>query len=441
MFKGKTKGIITICVISYLLYGILFLGVILHTSDQPVFLGKYSSKYLLFLGLFTGILIPWHYFTKFLCSTSIISSPLKKYEFKPKHKILSVACQLFLAFLLAELYLRSEQSEPNKEYLKGFDPFLQNKLVPDVKFGINSYGFRGEEIHKVKPNNTKRIFLLGGSTVLSARVEFEKSHARILENSLRESISSMEIEVLNAGNHWHTSKHSIIKYLFKVRNFDPDLIIVWHGINDLVRSFASQQFSYGKYQEDYSHFYGALSGVFHGHVSHHKTKPIIEFESILMNRISKQRVLFKDLITGPIETKIEYIKCPNFPSLIPFEKNMRSLVHLAKSDGVEIILATQPNMFKQNLTQEEKDMLFFAKTFCTNQSNQAPDLNSMINGMNLFNSKIRQICKEENIGLIDLEKKVSKKAQFFCDDVHYTEDGNKLIALTLKDFILSNQGF
>ena len=139
MFKGKTKGIITICVISYLLYGILFLGVILHTSDQPVFLGKYSSKYLLFLGLSTGILIPWHYFTKFLCSTSIISSPLKKYEFKPKHKILSVACQLFLAFLLAELYLRSEQSEPNKEYLKGFDPFLQNKLVPDVKFGINSY--------------------------------------------------------------------------------------------------------------------------------------------------------------------------------------------------------------------------------------------------------------------------------------------------------------
>ena len=35
--------------------------------------------------------------------------------------------------------------------------------------------------------------------------------------------------------HWHTSQHSLIKILFKILDFNPDMIIMYHTVNDLHR--------------------------------------------------------------------------------------------------------------------------------------------------------------------------------------------------------------
>jgi hypothetical protein len=53
--------------------------------------------------------------------------------------------------------------------------------------------------------------VLGGSTVLSSRVHYEKSHVRLLGLSLQELFAQApdddrKVEIQNAGNHWHTSQ-------------------------------------------------------------------------------------------------------------------------------------------------------------------------------------------------------------------------------------------
>jgi len=98
---------------------------------------------------------------------------------------------------------------------------------------LNSHGFRGPEITKEKPDNTYRIFAVGGSTThglsLVADNETWPGH---LQKKFDERDFGFDIEVINAGMSGHTSitESKLIKD--KLIDFSPDLIVVFDGIND-----------------------------------------------------------------------------------------------------------------------------------------------------------------------------------------------------------------
>ncbi len=118
---------------------------------------------------------------------------------------------------------------------------------------------------------------------------------------------------------------------------------------------------------------------------------------------------------------------------------MVSFVNTMKVDNVRLVLATQPFLYNDKLNDEELDSIWFPKTFCLIGGNKYPNINSMILGMNLFNTEIKNIAKEYNISLIDLETKISKRDKYFLDDCHYTEKGNALVAKIIFEFLVNNK--
>ncbi len=185
-----------------------------------------------------------------------------------KSKIVFYGLLFLLCILPFELLLRSHEKQKfNQTAIYEVHPFLQNQLnIHDTHSHINSSGFRGENIQKHKPAEIFRVFVMGGSTVFGWGVPFEQSHVRILEKHLKQFYPNRKIEVLNAGASWHSSEHSVIKYLFKIKDFQPDLIILWHGINDLYRLFPSEKFSsVREFQADYSHFLGPMASMVFQH--------------------------------------------------------------------------------------------------------------------------------------------------------------------------------
>jgi len=98
---------------------------------------------------------------------------------------------------------------------------------------INSHGFRGSEIEKDKPENTFRIFAVGGSTTFSAGVLDNQAWPAYLQKSYDGVDLPFKVEVVNAG--WMT-RNSIAETKLireKLMDFSPDLFLVYDGYNDI----------------------------------------------------------------------------------------------------------------------------------------------------------------------------------------------------------------
>jgi hypothetical protein len=98
---------------------------------------------------------------------------------------------------------------------------------------INSFGFRGDEISFEKPDDTLRIFMVGGSTVFGTGSTSDKTTiSYYLQSILNDRMLSKKIEVINAGESGGTSsseKSLIFNYIL---DFEPDIIIGYSGWND-----------------------------------------------------------------------------------------------------------------------------------------------------------------------------------------------------------------
>lgn len=365
-------------------------------------------------------------------------------------KIIFTIIFILLIFSPIEFYLRIKyrnfESNSYSYTISSFHPFLQSQLVKDDKLHTNSYGFRADEIFEKKPKGTYRVFVLGGSTVLSSDTDYENISTRVLEKLLRKKYPNKNIEVVNAGNDWYTTEHSLIQYLFKIRNFNPDLIIMWHGINDLYRSCSPQEFSNGFYKEDYSHFFGSVSNMV---LKYFRPEPIISIKLLLYDFTAKflKDNLYSDLFNyynykypqqsiyakGTIKKTYEL----NYlPSLDSFKRNIRSFIHATKYDNVQLILADQPYLYREDLREEELRRIFFSKLHCS-VKNKYPSLKSMINSIKLFNRATKNLADQNDIYFLSLESRVPKNLNYFTDDVHYTQRGNILIANELFKYISS----
>ncbi len=97
---------------------------------------------------------------------------------------------------------------------------------------INSEGFRGSEFTKEKPENTIRIFTMGGSTTFGAGVLDHQTFPFQLQKLFDNANLDFKVEVINAGWPSMYSKHETTLIKERLLEFSPDLFLVFDGAND-----------------------------------------------------------------------------------------------------------------------------------------------------------------------------------------------------------------
>ncbi|MFH0878530.1 MAG: GDSL-type esterase/lipase family protein [Lentisphaerota bacterium] len=416
----------------YLLIVVLLSGLVFHTAEKPLVFGKYAAIdvlwicFLLFLGLV------WKRFLFFLSADSVIRGPEGKSKtVGPRGKMIYCLVLLLLLAGLVEFRLRSKAKA---DFTIGeFDPYLQNALATNSPLHVNALGFRGDELAPQKPAGGLRIFYLGGSTFLGASVSFEDSHPRLVEQKLKAKFPGRTIEVQNAGNHWHTTEHSIIKYLFKIKELQPDVILLCHNINDLYRSFTPEEFAAPVYRSDYSHFYGPVAHMVRAYFER-ATPPLFSIHLVTLDRLSDYlgRTLYSDFRT------MREVEVDDFPSIEPFRRNLVSMARILKQDGVKLVLVTEPYLYRDDLTAAERKKLWMNKKMCARGRAYASAA-SMARGMSRFNQVIKEVASENSVPLLDMEASIPKTLEYFRDDCHYTEKGHRLVADTAFDFLVREQ--
>ena len=113
---------------------------------------------------------------------------------------------------------------------------LRNILddVENDEVNINSLGFRGNEFSEIKPDNTFRIFLLGGSQMFGTGATSDNTTIPgYIEHYLSKNEYEFGIEIINSGLKGVDSRKELLLLENMLLKFSPDLVIVYDGLNDL----------------------------------------------------------------------------------------------------------------------------------------------------------------------------------------------------------------
>ena len=111
-----------------------------------------------------------------------------------------------------------------------------------------------------------------------------------------------------------------------------------------------------------------------------------------------------------------------------FKSTVLSFIKVSRSFKIEPILMTQFN-------RVNKDDAFFIQTL---EHFKVKPIKDYINIYNYLNNTIREIAKEENVLLIDLEKKINQDSKYIYDIFHPSDEGNKLIASIIANTLSKN---
>jgi lysophospholipase L1-like esterase len=111
-----------------------------------------------------------------------------------------------------------------------------------MSINVNNDGFRGPEIKLEKPDNTYRIFAVGGSTTMGHAATSDKATwPAFLEKKFNDENLGINVEVINAGINGAYSFSETYHIRDNILKFDPDLIINYGGVNDADRWIENPQ--------------------------------------------------------------------------------------------------------------------------------------------------------------------------------------------------------
>ena len=251
-------------------------------------------------------------------------------------------------------------------------PFLQVIPIPGLVDQINKTQFRGEEIDVQKAPGTFRIFALGGSTTLGIANAYNETYPYFLQQLLRQRCPGKRIEVQNAGVAWYATPHILINYELRVRRYQPDLVIVFEGIDDIYRSFSPPWFARGEYQADYSHYLGPYARFLGPGTMFIDDGASSWFSDWLIWRNVRQRIFGEPTPLGrseenlrKIAARFQAVDIPSFRSLESFTANYDLLVRTIQGHGHAVIVGSQASLYKSQLSDEERALLFYGPVFCT----------------------------------------------------------------------------
>ena len=129
-----------------------------------------------------------------------------------------------------------------KEICNNFKSNKNSELIPfDIKIDYNTKGFRGDNFPVKKIQDEFRIIAVGGSTMFGGQNSSDQTTIPgILQQMINYNNPDLKIRVINAGISGATSFTELELIKNKLIDYEPDLIIVYDGWNDLRSNYSSE---------------------------------------------------------------------------------------------------------------------------------------------------------------------------------------------------------
>lgn len=275
---------------------------------------------------------------------------------------------------------------------------IEDREYPEQSY-FDEKGFRTNEPVGEKPDDEFRIIALGGSTTENVWNRAGLHWPLVLECRLR-AAGRPQVRVLNSAMSAYTTAHTLVRLQFDLLDYDPDMVVVMHAVNDLHATYASSsrgQVVDGHYATQYTRqaFTGAVGE-----------------DDIVLFRLWRAiggRLFARPEVHQPIPHDLE-------PGRSYFERNLQSISDLVATEDRTLILLTMPY-----------DTSRVVQHGGSNQGvglTHLPDAPQFETDMRAFNDVIRSASDvDTGVVVVDMAPAISPVTDNFADAVHYATDG------------------
>ena len=220
-------------------------------------------------------------------------------------------------------------------------PFLNFTLNPNLS-DVSKQGFRGADVAIPKPPGVYRILAIGGSTTFGIGLTTEETWPFQLQSILREQYGYHNVEVINMGVPGYYSLNSVINLATHGLALEPDLVIDTDGINDAVISIYQDPACY--HTDSPLLGMGMDQGVWQSSAADLPASTLYRFLAVRFGWMQDPTTLTSRAVsTGfcppePSDGQFSERLAKNPP--IYFERNLRSIAALAKSEKAQAFFVT-----------------------------------------------------------------------------------------------------
>jgi len=297
-------------------------------------------------------------------------------------------------------------------------PFYQ--MLPDQHFqtiNINSHGFRGHEFSAIKPENTYRIFVVGGSTIFGTGTTSDSaSIPGFLQEKFDNEQFPKNIEVINAGISALFSGTEVGLIKQQILDFDPDLLIIYDGWNDITKK--------------YKNYYDGINGIESLASTSKERDSFYEIGEILFSSSKLVKVIYTNLdllpmsFAGPAVSSFEGTEIEKKAEI--WATRWIEICELGKNKDFDVVITIQPILgsSERTLSQFEKNQFEWKEN-----ERRLPALEIYAEKLEEINNHCTATADFRNIfdGIDE---------PLFLDSTHLGDNGNKIVSEKMYELIL-----
>ena len=324
------------------------------------------------------------------------------------------------------LYLYTREEILRQPTLYRSLPFMNYGLSPSFA-EHNSRGYRGADLAVPKPDGVFRIAALGGSTTYGIAIgHWKQAWPWVLQQFLRNDHGYRQAELVNAGVPLYTSWESAVNLLLRVPDLEPDLVIIYHGINDLFARMVDPAMYDGLYsgrgywRDNYDRL--PSSALLRLTMNKLGLESVTDQLGLSFTRPAGFRVCNPNHTVAEgdcsgLEMTAREVLEDNPP--VYFERNLRSMITLARDIGSRVLLLTWA------YSPLEYDV--------PRNSSMARDY--MQEGIAEQNAIVRRLAAEYGTLFYDLAANMPIDKELWADDLHMNEAGARVMAELLAEYL------
>ncbi len=322
------------------------------------------------------------------------------------------------------------------------------KCTPGINgkksFSVNELGLRGPAL--AKRSDSYKIVTVGGSTTLCADLDDSEEWPNLLMRYMNSKKNQHSVWVANAGAAGHTTVHHLrlIQTLSSIRK--AHMLIFLVGINDLATALALQgQSTQEELERSADHF--LQGGLFHGY----SYEPYPFFERLAVFQLAAGALRgYLQGVRGPVcqeparreRAGTKRVPLPSLQAAIgEFRDRILNISKECRNLGTRCLFLTQPTIYRGNLSPQEEALLWFGWIRREGKLQGYASAADLARAMDLYNQALLQTCRQNGIECYDLASVVPKNTSAFFDDCHFNENGARIVARSVAEYLLSRPPF
>jgi lysophospholipase L1-like esterase len=293
--------------------------------------------------------------------------------------------------------------------------------IPGTHFGgrltINHLGFRGPEIAVPKPPGTVRIAFLGASTTFCMEVSSdEKVWPDLVTKRLEVGFPARRFDYVNGGVPGYGVQSSLSNLRRRVEPLDPDIIVIYEGLNDLSGELQDLAMAAGlikdtKWSRENSWL--ARHSLLWGLAEKN-------FRVLKTQRDAREKLGRLTVETSSIGSR--------------FRKDLDALVAESKKAAKIVAVASIATQLREDQTkQQQMRAAFFALYYVPFMT---PD--ALIASYARYNAIIAEIARKYDVLLIAGEETIPGDSAHFTDTIHFSDAGSELMAARVASTIMAD---